>query len=314
MRMGWNETGLMVWVRVQDPTPVESEDDERLWEGDSIISFMSTGVGSGERFQALLAPGLDPQQDEPRLIIRDHRTGNDLAAIELDVAITPFEGGYLAGFRYPWEIFGLEARPGTTLAYHIHLYALDGRDGERRFLGWSPTNRTHADPTLMMPLQLVGEVSPPRTLEVAMEESRERQQVIVYGSPDAVGQEVSFHAGPKQLGQAHLEKAGHAVIAAVDVPREVSGEVLGSIAVKVARHRKEWMLATNRQAMAYDPLSKTTTTPTSGPRPSALWRCLQRTESSMSATGHGGLPPAPCMIRRPHGIWNTPRARATRLS
>ncbi len=231
MRMGWNEEGLMVWVRVQDPSPVESANDERLWEGDSVMSFVSTGVGSEERIQTLLAPGRDPQKNEPRFGTRDHRSGEDLAEISVDFAVTPSEDGYLVGFRYPWEILGLDARPGTTLAYQIHLYSFSEHGGDRRFLGWLPTNMTHADPALVMPLELVEEVPPPRHLEVGLEDSQARIQIIVYGGPELAGQEVSFRAGQKQLGETTLDREGHAAIATFEVPREISGKRLGSITV-----------------------------------------------------------------------------------
>ena len=233
MRMGWNEEGFFVWLMVQDPAPFESANDRRLRDGDSVISFLSTGAGSPERLQMLFAPGRDPEQEAPRLSIRDHRSGNDLEEITVDFAVTPTDGGYLAAFRYPWDIFGLDARTGTTFAFHTHLYAFDGRQGEKRFLGWSPNSQIHADPSRMMPLELVEEAQGPRRLEAAHLESRTGQTIIVFGHPDQVGQTVTFQAGDMELGEVVLEAREYSAYARFEVPQQVKDGRIGSVAVIV---------------------------------------------------------------------------------
>ena len=88
-KIGWDERGLLVLVRVKDDTSNESDSTETLWSADSVELFISTGVGSDQRYQVIVAPGVSrspeaeagPEEAAPRHWPYDYRrdrSGGDI--------------------------------------------------------------------------------------------------------------------------------------------------------------------------------------------------------------------------------------------
>ncbi|MGC4073806.1 MAG: sugar-binding protein [Nibricoccus sp.] len=65
LRLGWDDQGLLILIRVQDETRVESGDDS-LYRGDSVEVFLAPSVGSKDFLQVVASPGI-PDSETPKV-------------------------------------------------------------------------------------------------------------------------------------------------------------------------------------------------------------------------------------------------------
>jgi len=138
-RLGWDEKGLLVRVRVMAPDFKEAEKDTELYSGDCTEMYLSPRVGSMDRVQAVVAPGMDPKHPELRLWVNDLRQKRELKKIELKVeaARTKLDGGYLLEARLPWTALGIAPAAGMEVAFQLCV-ARRQADGKVSYAVWYP--------------------------------------------------------------------------------------------------------------------------------------------------------------------------------
>jgi len=146
-RLGWDEKGLLVLVRVMAPDFREAEKDNELYNGDCIEMYLSLRVGSMDRVQAVVSPGMDPKHPNLRIWTNDMRRRKGLKKVELKVeaARTKLAGGYLLEARLPWAPLGIEPRVGSEPAFQLYV-ARKQADGKLSHAIWYPRSGAAFDP------------------------------------------------------------------------------------------------------------------------------------------------------------------------
>lgn len=233
-RLGWNEAGLLVLVEVRTDHCEESDDVGALFAGDSVELFVSTGVGSAQRYQVIVAPGADPQQDEPRYHFFDRREDDSAGDLAIELAATHEQGRYTVEMLLPWDNLGLEAGQGADLAFQVQVNDR-GADGESRNAAWYPDGDSFRNPWARRPLRLVrdaAEASPAvRARAVLEERDYEPVAVRVYADETYVGERVTLHAGARQLDRITLAKEDGRAVGRFSLPRAPAGEQWGTLRV-----------------------------------------------------------------------------------
>ena len=136
-RLGWNDRGLLVLVKVRDDEPLEDERPAYLWAGDSIEAFMSPQQGSKGCYQVAISTGADPRFAETRTHFYDNRRGVATGNLSVEVVSKKVEGGYVAEALLPWKNVGVDPAVGREIGFQIFVNDVD--EGRPHFRAiWHP--------------------------------------------------------------------------------------------------------------------------------------------------------------------------------
>jgi len=137
-RLGWDERGLLVLVKVHDTTRHETEDEEVLWRNDSVELFLASELGIGDYYQVVLAPGRTATRQELRYVFLDYRDAKPGGKEAVKAGRLLKGDEYLLEVLLPWS--GLSKTPKAGDEVGVQVYARN--DGP--FLArWYPNAGRH---------------------------------------------------------------------------------------------------------------------------------------------------------------------------
>jgi len=237
VRLGWDARGLLVLATVTRPTPAEEEvKAESLWRKDSVELFVATGVGERDLWQAIVAPGLGPQQSGPQTTVHDFRSSEALKAAPLRVeaarATTP--DGYRLEVLLPWECLGIQPAVGRKIGFQVCVNSSEGA-GEPSQVRWFPQAGAPSDPRRMQPLRLAERPGRPVAAAASGGYERFRRTRVVVTA--AAGRIARVRDGGKLLASARLARDGRLRRAAIELPMPPRGKPYGPLAVTVDGRR-----------------------------------------------------------------------------
>ncbi|MFZ4394747.1 MAG: PQQ-binding-like beta-propeller repeat protein [Kiritimatiellia bacterium] len=168
VKLGWNETGLLVRAEVTDRDIQEHDAEDDLWRGDSLEMFLADRRGGADSVQVAAGTGADPRYQEARLHIFDRRStrGGRTSSPEAVVAGRPAANGYTFEALLPWSNLGIRPRAGNEVGFQIYVNNVGSNraDMAARFY---PEGGTFSDTRKMYTIRLAspsGSVPPPSDL------------------------------------------------------------------------------------------------------------------------------------------------------
>jgi len=221
-KIGWDPRGLLVLVQVRDDVGDESADVESLWAADSIEFFVSTGVGSDQRYQVLIAPGADVDQTQTRKWSYDYRRDRASGDLVTQHACTLVQGGYVVELLLPWSNLGIKPEQGDKVAFQFYVNDRDGGADEKTTgIWWHPSRDAHERPESMYALRLTDHAGLSSRARANVRREGKQAQMIVWADASLAGQVVTAKSGGATIGHAKLyENLGGAtaVITLDDAP------------------------------------------------------------------------------------------------
>ncbi len=244
-RIGWDERGLLLMIRVKDDSALESDDIESLWAGDSIECFIGKAVGSDQRYQALIAPGADTKQAATRQWQYDYRKQrvNELA---YKAASSMTEDGYVIEVLLPWRNLGVDEggpKAGDTFGFQFYVNDLDVEQ-DMQTLVWFRAHDAHENPDSMYSLRLVGEGEPSgkpvrawarinRIIDKGFGTEMPVASMYVIADDALAGKTLVAKCGGEEIGRAIVGNLGDLTGVDFSLKQPAEGERWGTITVEM---------------------------------------------------------------------------------
>jgi len=216
MRLGWNETGLLVLLEVTGRDWSEGEKPDDLVARDSVEFYLAAYPGSPERLQWVVAPGMDPRFPEPRSQLHPFATARNLlkAAPAPNVARRRTESGYALEVLLPWAALRRSAAPGDEVAFQVMVNNHDRPGKPASHLLWYPTLGAAFDSRRLQRIRLAELADQPITARglVAMDYREDKIQCDVFAAASVTGRSVRVRSSTGVLASGTLatDKSGFA--------------------------------------------------------------------------------------------------------
>jgi CubicO group peptidase (beta-lactamase class C family) len=182
--LGWDEHGLRIRVYSTDDIGHESENDDALWNGDSIELFVATERGGKDRYQVVIAAGHDIELGSARTRFVDFRQYEPREELAIEVTSDFSLGcGYelledgthkRANFPFlethvllPWSNLGITPEIGREFAFQLYVNDMDEPGGPRRQLVWYPATNVQNNTNAMYRIRLAKKASSPYVARVS---------------------------------------------------------------------------------------------------------------------------------------------------
>lgn len=245
LRIGWDDRGLLVLVRVVDDVPTEYDQLDRLYRKDSLELFISDGVGSFNRFQIYVTTGADPAYGTPRTNIFDYRPDTQKTTEPTVTAASETKGKTtFVEVLLPWSNLDVEPSVGRVIGFQFYANDADGPVGyptDWTRLVWHPEWDSHMDPDAVRPLRLSDKPGAAETAAILPEVfvERGRTEVWVVAAGEYVGEPVEARRNGKVLAsQTLMPRMGRAV-AELRVPLPAPGVSAEGTEVVIADSQRE---------------------------------------------------------------------------
>jgi pimeloyl-ACP methyl ester carboxylesterase len=202
LRLGWDTTGLLVFVMVRDDIALETPSKDDLWQRDSVELFLGTKRGVGNFVQFLIGPGIDPKTPELRVATSEHRVVKS-PPMRLEVVAKKISGGYLIEARIPWEQLGISPKLGSEVAFQITINDSDSTaaNAETAQLAWHPEGSAYNDPKKMQRLRLSTKPTPAILVAARPDYSRfPKTRLAITAPPELVGKTIKALGGSVKIG------------------------------------------------------------------------------------------------------------------
>lgn len=223
LRLGWNESGLLVLLEVTGRDWSESEQIAELFSRDSVEFYLARYPGSWERCQWLVAPGMDVRFPEPRVNLQEFATTPKLLrnALAPTVARARTDDGYRMEVLLPWKTLGVAPKRGDELAFQVMVNSHDRKGRPADHVIWFPMPGAAFDSRKLHRIRLDATPSPPVTARVRARVNRPegRIEAEVFAPLSATGSTVRLRTakgmlasgtlGPGANGYASVSLAGH---------------------------------------------------------------------------------------------------------
>ncbi len=234
--VGWNDAGLLVWVRVWDDQPAEAAQD-KLWEGDSVELFVGVDGDPTRRYQVIVSPGLEPDGAQPQWMFYGPIADKRRDELTLSVERTIHEDGCSLMLQLPWSNLGLTPVAGDVLRFQLMVNDLDRRPegkGSRRSLVWYPSSATSREPEHAQRVRLTGPGHARASLRarVVIDESR-RATLRIAAPAEYDGQAVAICSGDVMLQSATLARDGAVARARHMLPDPPAGARWGGLLLQL---------------------------------------------------------------------------------
>ena len=205
-RLGWNDTGLLVLVQVNDDETVEAKNEDSLWDRDSLELFLAPQRGADDAYQITISPGLDAEHADLRWHFHDLRQNPDLKQMHAPImaARTKTDNGYILEALLPWENLAIKPAPGREVALQMILNDWDS--GSPRYqMMWHPAAGTASAPKKMQRLRLAAQPGPAvQAVATGRYERFRRTRIDVTATGELTGKTVEVRDGKRRLGKANL--------------------------------------------------------------------------------------------------------------
>ena len=235
VRLGWDEGGLLVLLAVADDVAHEADRTDQLWRADSAELFVATAPGEADRWQAIIAPGLDARHPKLRHHLYDYRATSTLKAttLAIEAARAKTATGYTMEARLPWKALGIQPAAGREVAFQVYVNDTDGA-GDRTQLRWFPEEGAQRDTRRMHRLRLAEKPGPPVTAVAAGSYERfRRTRICVTATAASAGATAQMVAQGKVLGEAKLAREGRLARGVATLPMPPRGKPYGPLAVAI---------------------------------------------------------------------------------
>jgi cellulose/xylan binding protein with CBM9 domain/calcineurin-like phosphoesterase family protein len=230
-KIAWDARGLVVMVRVADDTAVESDDIESLWSADSIEYFVSTGVGSDQRYQVLVAPGADGEDAQSQQWQYDYRKDRD-SDIAVEYASKVIDGGYVVELLLPWSNLGIEPTDGGEVAFQFYVNDRD-TEGDAKGVWWHVDRDAHEHPESMYAVRLTDKAGKGAVGRAKAVLDEDRAEMIVWADASLVGQTVTATSGGQAIGKADMFEHNDGALAKIILGDAPEGTCWGTIHAEV---------------------------------------------------------------------------------
>lgn len=228
-QLGWDERGLLVMLRVRDDVADEADDVESLWSADSVELFISTGVGSDQRYQVLIAPGKDPKQTEPRQGHYDYRNDRKSGDPTFEYSCAVDEGGYTIEVLLPWANLGaVPPAAGARIGFQFYV---NDRDGEKEVknIRWHPDHDANERPESMYALRLADRASDGGVARAKVVRDGDKARLAVWADATLAGLKVQATCAGQVIGVGVLEQKNGGATASIGLAAAPQGSRWGTI-------------------------------------------------------------------------------------
>jgi hypothetical protein len=239
-RLGWNENGLLLLVKVQDDQ--HQEEPQNLWNGDSLELFISDGVGSNYRYQMVLAAGMDAEHPTPRHAFFAKPGGPKKEELTTEYAVRKTdEGHYFVEILLPWSnLQKLQPQPGTPIG--LQLYVNDADKGKsRRWVGLHPDRTAAERPEPGYAFELGEKQNGLVHVRAAIEYAASGTQVNLYVPTDWMGRKVELLSGNQVLASGVLQEADTCSQVTIEVPNAPGETQWGRLWVNIDGKRTSFV-------------------------------------------------------------------------
>ncbi len=256
-KLGWDSRGLLVLIEVRDDVADESDDPESLWAADSVEVFISTGVGSDQRYQVLVAPGADQKRGGAQRWFYDYRRDRASGDLEAKSACAVIEGGYVIEMLLPWSNLGID--PGTfadggEVAFQFYMNDRDA--GEKtKGIWWHKDRDAHEQPESMYKLRLADHAGPKSVARAQVSRDDREAELVVWAGAALSGQAITAKSGDIVIGEGVLESADGRAIGTVRLDAPPEGTRWGKVSAYVGGERvafarpMKWMSVRRPESM-----------------------------------------------------------------
>lgn len=220
IRLGWDERGLLVRLTLEDDRWVESA--KNTWRYDSVEIYAAESVGSEQRYQVVIAPGMSDDLPEMRVNLRD-RPKRKGAELKVEAARVRDGQKALLEVRLPWKNLGVAPERGTLTAFQLSINDNDepgsGYDQTDHAV-WYPAVGAAQDSQRMNTIRLAEQPSPPDRAYARWESIwSPSARAVIYAEPQAAGQSVTLWSGEgKILTKAELRRSEDVPVAVANLP------------------------------------------------------------------------------------------------
>lgn len=227
-KLGWDARGLLVMVRVRDDVADETDDVESLWSADSAEFFVSTGVGSDQRYQVLVAPGKDDKQAEPRHWHYDYRGDRSGGEPVYEYACKVQEGGYVIELLLPWANLGAAPAAGERIGFQFYVNDRDGKK-ETKTIWWHPDHDANERPESMYALRLADRAGDGAVARAKVVRDGDKAELAVWADATLTGLTVRATCAGQVIGGAALQEHHGGASATIELNAAPDGTRWGTI-------------------------------------------------------------------------------------
>lgn len=207
LRLGWDDRGLLLLVRVSADTLAEAESPEDFYRYDSVEIFVKAPAsvnGETDSYRVIISPGVTAGNTEPRHSFgaKDNRTQAVRSnPLQVSIGRTKLEKGYQLEVLLPWRNLSRVPTLGDQIGLQVVVnHSPDGRYTTRFAPRWS------SNPTNNSGLRLSEQSSPPILALASCDYPQfSRMEVNVQGAVELIGQAVSLQAGGATLARGKFE-------------------------------------------------------------------------------------------------------------
>ena len=227
-QIGWDDRGLLVVLRVRDDVADEAEDIKSLYSADSVELFVSTGVGSDQRYQVLISPGADAKRAEPRHGHYDYRSDRASGDLTFEYACTVEEGGYVIEVLLPWANLGTAPANGEQIGFQFYI---NDRDGEKdvKNIRWHPDHDANERPESMYALRLTDQAGDGAVARAKVIRETDMAQLVVWADETLAGLKVRATCAGHVIGGGVLEQKNGGAAATIDLAAAPQSSRWGTI-------------------------------------------------------------------------------------
>jgi Carbohydrate family 9 binding domain-like len=232
-KLGWDERGLVVMVRVRDDVADESDDVESLWSADSVEFFVSTGVGSDQRYQVLVSPGADKQRGGAQQWFYDYRRDRSGGEPTFEYACVVDEGGYRVELLLPWANLGIDPKGGETIGFQFYVNDRDGGDNTKKTVWWQTDNDANERPESMYAVRLSEQAGVGAVARAKVVRDGDKAELVVWAGAGLAGQKVKATSARQVIGEAVLREQNGGSSARIELEAAPQGSRWGMIHAEV---------------------------------------------------------------------------------
>ena len=168
VRIGWNESGLLLFVRVSDDEWVEHQDPRQAGD-DSIEVFLAKEPGASDLCRWTFSPGMSAGQPIFGSTLDDLRRKGALKGLPAEARAERVRDGNtcLVEILLPWESLAIAPETGRTVGFQIRVTDADATGEAPLQAAWYPGTDTESNPDHMHRLRLSSRRAAPPVQAVA---------------------------------------------------------------------------------------------------------------------------------------------------
>ena len=256
VRLGWDDAGLVVFVRTEDSTPT----DPAVADGDRVevlVADARTRPGTdGRGFQLAVTPARASSAVTSAVTWTDKRA-DTAVPLAVEAASAGSADGYAVELRLPWSNLAGFGKPGGEVC--VQVYVHDAATGlDRVTFGLKPTTESRwLGPDQMTLIRLADQTSPPARLAVYAEYQRYRRTQVRIADTAADGDTsyVITDGTGHTVGEVSLNgRAGDTSRATVNLPMPAS--IPADRTISVTRAAKAGHPSESASVVPAGPLSR----------------------------------------------------------